>query len=1026
MSLEIALAKIQEAKKNNATRLYLTQLGLTQIPSELSECTQLTELYLSENKLTEIKGLEQLTKLTWLSLNNNELTEIKGLEQLTKLTGLSLNSNELTEIKGLEQLTKLTWLSLDGNELTEIKGLEQLTQLTGLFLSENKLTEIKGLDQLTKLTDLSLGSNQLTEIKGLDQLTKLTRLSLGSNQLTAIIELEQLTKLTELDLSSNQLTEIKGLDQLTQLTDLNLNGNQLTAIKGLNQLIKLTSLSLSVNLLEEIKGLDQLTQLTKLDLSYNQLTAIKGLDQLIKLTELDLRVNLLTELPEYLLSLGKPIYWEPHFNDDSIYVGNNPFTNPPPEIIKQGNEAIQEYFDQRKISGAELLNEAKLILLGDGRSGKTSLANRLRGKDLPKEGDRTQGVDIAIGEYSFPLANGKDFKINIWDFAGQDKYKTLHQLFYTESSLYVMVAEAGKTTTDYDDWFQTAALFGEGSPLVLVLNEFKTGIGMSSFDNNYWKKQFPELLKEVFTVNLGTKQNLPAAEEYIRLLAQTLPHTKYTFPSNWAAVRRVLNERRNEQYITLQEYFKVCREKNLPERESALILSSVLHKVGDCLHYQKSELLKLFIILKNEWATDAVYKILDDKIVAEHKCGFFDRSDIERIWNSGEYIDMRAQLLELMKQFKLAYQLPGKEEYVTPPLLPPASPAGYSWPALDSLELYIEYEFLPKALLTQFIVTRHADIAEGRTRVWRHGVILKWEGEALAEVAKTKLEGRDAFHIRTQGNNRKGMMTVILKTFRELHAEYKGIKYKEKVPCICEGCKTRKNEQHYFDFANLQLRLGKGRYEVECGNSLDKLNVLALLENNFVLEKFKEGQALRLKESVTRESPTAVRIINLFLASSNELQHERREIEIAISRKNNTLRKQGFVIDLLIWEDGKHISQSLRSQDNYNLEIEQCNLFALLFYSKVGKYSLEEFECAKSLFEDKSTPKICVFQKDIDLPKNLSKPDSDSRYDFLERLKTIEHFPTLFNNTDRLINELEGAIDKLLEDEAFVKALTIE
>ena len=122
-----------------------------------------------------------------------------------------------------------------------------------------------------------------------------------------------------------------------------------------------------------------------------------------------------------------------------------------------------------------------MILLGDGRSGKTSLANRLLGKDLPKEADRTQGVDIVIGEYSFPLANGKDFKINIWDFAGQDKYKTLHQLFYTESSLYVMVAESGNMTTDYDDWFQTAALFGEGSPLVLVLNEFKA---------RYWYGQF--------------------------------------------------------------------------------------------------------------------------------------------------------------------------------------------------------------------------------------------------------------------------------------------------------------------------------------------------------------------------------------------------------------------------------------------------------------------------------------------------------------------------------------------------------
>lgn len=964
MSLKIALERIKEAKRSSATILFLSELELTEIPLELSELTQLTKLSFEGNQLTEIKGLENLTSLNMLNLKNNQIAEIKGLETLTQLTELDLESNQLSEIKGLQKLTRLNVLGLGSNQLSEIKGLEKLTQLKELNLSYNRLAEIKGLENLSQLKVLVLSYNQLTEIKGL----------------------ENLTQLNELYLQSNRIAEIKGLDKLKQLRKLKVVKNQL----------------------KEIKGLGSLTRLTEVYLSYNQIT----------------------KLPENILKLNLPIFWYENHIGLSIYLGiyleNNPFTSPPPSIIRQGNAAIQAYFDERKKSGDTFLNEAKLILLGDGRSGKTSLANRLLGKDLPKEADRTQGVDIVIGEYGFPLANGKDFKINIWDFAGQDKYKTLHQLFYTESSLYVMVAESGNTTVDYDDWLQTAELFGEGSPLVLVLNEFKEGIGMGSFDSNYWKKQFPELLKEVFTVNLGTKANFTAAEDYIRLLAQTLPHTKYVFPSNWAAIRRVLHERRNEQYISLKEYLKICAENNLPERADALILSSVLHKIGDCLHYQKSDLLKQLVILKNEWATDAVYKMLDDKVVAEQKCGFFDRIDMERVWSSTEYIDMRPQLLELMKQFKLAYQLPGREEYVTPPLLPPARPDRFSWPNQDSLELYIEYEFLPKALLTQFIVTRHVDIAECRTLVWRNGVILQWADEALAEVSKTKLQGRDAFYIRTQGRNRKGMMTVILKTFRELHAEYKGIKYREKVPCTCAGCKTGKNAQHYFDFSNLQFRLEKGRQEVECDQSLETVNVLELLENSFVFEQFKGGRSLQLKENVIRETAPAIRILNLFLASSNELAHEREKIEIAISRKNDTLRKQGFTIDLLIWEDGQHIGKSLRSQDNYNLEIAQCHVFAMLFYSKVGKYSLEEFELAKSLFDTDAIPRICVFQKDKDLPKNLSKADADSRYDFLEQLKQIEHFPVMFDNTDKLINELEDMIDKLLQDESFVERLKVE
>jgi internalin A len=860
------------------------------------------------------------------------------------------------------------------------------------------------------------------------QLNNASLLNLAQLELTEIPdEVSKLTQLTRLYLDGNQLTEIKNLENCTKLNTLYLYNNQLTEIKGLQNCTELNTLFFFSNRLAEIKGLENLTQLVDLDLSLNQITEIKGLEGLVRLKILRLHNNKIGELPERLLQFGLPISSKTSHNAKiGIFIGSNPITTPPLDIVEQDDEAIREYFEQRKKTGAEPLNEAKLILLGDGRSGKTSLANRLLGKELPKETDRTLGVDIVIGAYSFPLANGKDFKINIWDFAGQDKYKTLHQLFYTDSSLYVMVAESGNMTTDFDDWFQTAELFGEGSPLVLVLNEFKAGIGMDSFDRTHWKKLFPDLLKEVFTVDLGTKQNFPVVEEYIRLLAQALPHARSPFPANWAAIRRILNDRRNEQYITLKEYLEICKYNNLPERESALILSSILHKVGDCLHYQKSELLKQFIILKNEWATDAVYKILDDSVVATKNCGFFDMNDVARIWYNEEYRDMRPQLLELMKQFKLAYQLPGKEEFVTPPLLPPGRPETIFWADLESLELYLEYEFLPKALLTQFIVTRHADIAEGRRLVWRHGVILNWEGEARAEVSKTKLGGRDAFYIRTQGNNRKGMMTVILKTFRELHAGYRGIKYKERVPCICNGCITGKNKQYYFNLADLEFRMEKGRTHIECNYSLESVDIMKLFENTFILEKFKEGYAPQLKANVVRDASLKPRILKIFLASSNELIDERREIEQALNRKNKLIKKDGFNIELLIWEDGKHIGKSLRSQDNYNLEIQQCDLFAMLFYSKVGKFSLEEFELASSLFAEKSMPRLRLFQKDEDLPKNQSRADSDSRYDFLDRLKKIEHFPVLFQNADKLVYELADAIDKLLLDEAFVDRLSFE
>ena len=387
---------------------------------------------------------------------------------------------------------------------------------------------------------------------------------------------------------------------------------------------------------------------------------------------------------------------------------------------------------------------------------------------------------------------------------------------------------------------------------------------------------------------------------------------------------------------------------------------------------------------------------------------------------------MIPQLLELMQQFKLAYQLPGKQEYVTPPLLPLARPERFTWPEIDSLELYIAYEFLPKALLTQFIVSRHTDIAEERTLVWRHGVILQWKDKALAEVSKTKLHGKDAIYIRTQGNDRKGMMTVILNTFRELHKKYKGIKYDEKVPCTCDGCTKKQNKQHYYDFGKLNFRLEKGRHDAECLESLNIINIIKLLENTFIFEKREEGRAIHLKKNIEEENINKIRVIKLFVASSSELEKERKKIEEALGRKNDSLRKRGFIVKLSIWEDAKYIGKSLRSQDNYSLEIEECNLFCMLFYSKVGKYSLEEFELAKSLFDKEQMPRICIFQKDIDLPKDQSRRDSTSRFNFIDKITELEHFPMLYKNKDQLVNELEDIIDKVLLDTPFVDTLGFE
>ena len=140
---------------------------------------------------------QTLTNLTELSLGGNQISDIKPLSNLTNLTSLWLRENQISDI--------MTWLNLLGNQISDIKPLSNLTNLTVLWLEGNQISDIKPLSNLTNLTSLSLEKNQISDIKPLSNLTNLTRLNLAGNQISDIKPLSNLTNLTSLSLEGNPL-----------------------------------------------------------------------------------------------------------------------------------------------------------------------------------------------------------------------------------------------------------------------------------------------------------------------------------------------------------------------------------------------------------------------------------------------------------------------------------------------------------------------------------------------------------------------------------------------------------------------------------------------------------------------------------------------------------------------------------------------------------------------------------------------------------------------------------------------------
>ncbi|MEG4014609.1 MULTISPECIES: leucine-rich repeat domain-containing protein [unclassified Microcoleus] len=139
----------------------LKEAGTTDCDAANQKLSLLTDLFLIDNNIGDIKPLASLTNLTVLILIGNKISDIKPLESLTNLKHLVLSNNQISDIKPLESLTNLKELGLNNNQISDIKPLESLTDLTVLNLDSNQIRDIKPLHSLTKLTRLNIMGNPI-------------------------------------------------------------------------------------------------------------------------------------------------------------------------------------------------------------------------------------------------------------------------------------------------------------------------------------------------------------------------------------------------------------------------------------------------------------------------------------------------------------------------------------------------------------------------------------------------------------------------------------------------------------------------------------------------------------------------------------------------------------------------------------------------------------------------------------------------------------------------------------------------
>lgn len=488
--------------------------------------------------------------------------------------------------------------------------LDEQGRLVRLDLSEHAFDcDLSVLATHTGLAYLSLNDSYVADFSFLERLEGLTNLYLGGTNFSDFTLLKQLPLLRTLDLSRNGMSDLEGVAMCCwQLDRLYLANNNLRDAAPLAKFKTLEFLDMSYNFLTDTDSLSNLRGLRNLLLACNQLLTIDGLGQLKHLAILNVRDNRIEDL-SVILQLKKLRY---------LIADKNSFVQQGDLLLTTEENHLPAvagfYARQAEEKKEPLVLPAKVLLLGNHGSGKTSLRHYLLHNNFASDPDSTHIIEIDQYRFGVPAREIPD--AILFDFGGQDYYHGLYRAFLSAGSLYLLL------------WNETNNL-----------NQFrqdKRGLWTQDFTLNYWLAQKQYLERE--------KEKLEKPDS--ALLVQTFADRHRRLSVAYTLGQGV----ENEFYVALSDAW------------TQPSLSGLLPIVNDqalaYLRVSLNELIRLRQTRRSEprWYHDFIAYILWQQNAADHHA--LSLSEIAKHYNrpgAGKLDALKTELQQLHRQGLILY-----------------------------------------------------------------------------------------------------------------------------------------------------------------------------------------------------------------------------------------------------------------------------------------------------------------------------------------------------------------------------------
>lgn len=639
-------------------------------------------------------------------------------------------------------------------------------RVVGLNLYEGGLLDFsfENLEEWCHLRVLALAGNNIAFLQIPKELKHLECLDLSDNPSLDTIDLKgDFPNLTTLEFSDSGLKKLRLPTGLKLLKKLDCSRCQLQELIFEEDCPALDWLDLSQNKLKQLIFPLGFQSLTHLYLAKNpDLKKLEITEALLSLEVLNVDQCDLEELP--MDSILSPDFITLYAN--GIFPKNIPHVFLSKENSKNCVEKARLWFREIKNSGPNVQrnNQVKLMLLGNGSAGKSSLLCAFEnGKcqcDPPHKS--THGMEMKT------LSKG-DLVYNVWDFGGQEIYHNTHRLFLESPAVQLILfdpkieesyragirrpdRETGEPVPDQPIayWYETARELSAKSQFLLVQNKLDESPLEDALARKFALGQQMELVQ----TSAHTGQKVNYIEFIIGDLAKKLPDYHMLVSASWLAVRDHLAENLKkvdpERTVSKSDFYALCQQKGvLPETQDLLL--EYLHHSG---FVYTNKYLKEEIIVDQKWALEAIYKLF--KRDAPYYQDFRRQSNgqisvyrIFEIFGDAYTVQQKLLFLSFMESCGICFKLNTPESsqeiaetdvYVFSEFLPlkPNEATEKNWNAkaenvysFKQTRPWINSYFIA-AFIAQF--GRKTDVG----KIWRNGIILEpEEGWIKVEIVDT-------------------------------------------------------------------------------------------------------------------------------------------------------------------------------------------------------------------------------------------------------------------------------------------------